>query len=465
MNQNLLSVSDADGPSLRSRVFRASGWTLGGHVAGQLLRLGSNLIMTRLLVPEMFGVMALANVILVGLQLFSDFGLGQSIVQSRRGNDPSYLNTVWTAQILRGGLIWLLALGIGLAIYLLGMAQWLPAGSAYAAPILPYIIAVLSFNALIGGFASTRLATANRNLALGRITLIELASQVAALTLMIGWALWDRSIWALVVGSLLASALRVFLSHAILPGEKNFPHWDPEAFREILGFGKWIFLTSILGFLSANGDRLLLGGLTDPTTLGLYATAFFMVSALQEVFSKFIGNVAFPAFSEVVRERREALKRTYYKFRLPLDVTTLLATGLLFSAGHLLIQFLYDDRYHAAGHMIEILCIGMFEVRFSLAGQCFMAMGMPKLLAPIILIRLVALFGLMPLAFNWWGLDGALWIAGGSVLFTLPLTIYLKIKHGLFDLRRELTVLPLLGLGYVLGLTLVQAARLLGWSA
>lgn len=462
MSQHPASVAYTDGPSLRSRVLRASGWTFGGHVAAQLLRLGSNLIMTRLLVPEMFGVMALANVVMVGLQLFSDLGLGQGIVQSRRGNDPSYLNTVWTAQIIRGGLLWLLALGIGLAIYLFAAWQWLPAGSVYVEPILPYVIAVLSFNALIGGFASTRLATASRNLALGRITLIELFSQVAALVLMIGWALWDRSVWALVAGSLLASMLRVFLGHAILPGERNTLHWDREAFREILGFGKWIFLTSILGFLAANGDRLLLGGLTDPATLGLYAIAFFMVSALQEVFTKLGGNVAFPALSEVVRERPEALKQAYYKFRLPLDAATLLATGLLFSAGHLLIQLLYDERYLAAGHMIEILCIALFEVRFSLAAQCFMAMGRPKLLVPIILVRLIALFGLLPLAYYGWGLNGALWIAGGSGLFALPVFIYLKIKHGLFDLRRELLVLPLLVLGYALGVVLDLMVKFLG---
>lgn len=449
-------------PNLRQRVLRASGWTFAGHIAAQLLRLASNLIMTRLLVPEMFGVMALANVMMIGLQLFSDFGLGQGIVQSRRGNDLNYLNTVWTAQIIRGVLLWVVAIGIAAGLVLFATLQWLPVGSVYADPILPYVIAVLSLNALIGGFASTRLATASRNLALGRVTLIELFSQVAALLLMVGWAWWDRSVWALVVGSLLATSLRVWLGHVLLPGERNELHWDGNAFREILGFGKWIFLTSILGFLVANGDRLLLGGLTDTATLGLYAIAFFMVSALQEIFTKLGGNVAFPALSEVVRENPASLKHIYYKFRLPLDVATLLATGLLFSAGHLLIQLLYDERYLAAGHMIEILSIGLFEVRFSLAAQCFMAMGRPQLLVPIIVVRLIALFGLLPLAYSWWGLNGALWIAGGSGLLALPVFIYLKIKHGLFDLRRELMVLPLVGVGYALGLLLNHLVKLLG---
>ena len=165
-----------------------------------------------------------------------------------------------------------------------------------------------------------------------------------------------------------------------------------------------------------------------------------------------------------MRERPEMLKQTYYKFRTPVDIATLLSAGLLFSAGHLLILVLYDDRYLPAGHMLEILSLSLFEVRYSLAGQCFMALGKPKLLIPIILIRLVALFGFLPVAYAWYGLNGALWIVGGSVLLTLPMTFYFKIKYGLFDQTRELRALPWLVFGLALGWAVDQAARQFGWS-
>ena len=448
--------------TFRQRIVRAGSWSIGANAMSQVMRLGSNLIMTRLLVPELFGVMALANVIMAGMQLLSDLGLRQNIIQSRRGNDSVFLNTVWTVQIVRGGLIWLLMLVTAGAIYLSTTADLWHIDSVYAAPVLPLVIIALSFNALISGFESTRLATASRNLALGRTTLIDLSCNLAGVVFMVSWAMFDHSIWALVYGTLFTSALRVLASHTLLPGIRNRIHWEKASLLEIFSFGKWIFLTSILGFLAANGDRLLLGALVGPAVLGIYSIAFMMVSAFRDVFSQLSGNVAFPAFGEVVRNRNDALKRTYYKFRLPLDVASLLTAGILFSAGHLLIQFLYDDRYVMAGHMIEILCISLFEVRFILAGQCFMAMGLPRLLVPIISIRIAALFGLMPLAFYIWGLEGALWIAGGSGLFALPIIIYLKIKHGLFDLRRELSVLPLLAIGYALGLALVQLVKIFG---
>jgi O-antigen/teichoic acid export membrane protein len=465
MNSSRLPAAAVGAPSLRNRILRAGAWTLVGHAASQVLRLGSNLLMTRLLMPEMFGIMALANVLLIGLQLMSDLGLRQNIVQSRRGHDPEFLNTVWTVQILRGGLIWALAFGLAFVLYLLRVTQWLPASSVYAEPLLPYIIAVLSFNALINGFESTKLSTASRNLVLGKLTAIEVASLAAGIVLMVGWALADRSIWALVAGSLLTSLFRVILGNMLLPGERNNLHWDSAAFSEILSFGKWIFLTSILGFLAVNGDRLVLGGLVDAKTLGMYSIAFLLVGALREIFTKLIANVAFPALSEVVRERPAMLKETYYKFRRPLDIATLLTTGLLFCAGHLLVHVLYDPRYFPAGGMLEILCIALFEVRYSVAGQCIMALGKPKLLIPIISIQVLAIYGLMPLAFTWYGLDGALWVAGGSVLLTLPVTFYLKVKLGLFDARRELQALPWLAGGLALGWAANQIARIAGWPA
>jgi len=79
--------------TLKQRTVRSGSWVVIGHLFSQGLRLGSNLILTRLLVPEMFGVMAIVTVIMAGLAMFSDVGLLQNIVQSKRGEEIDYLNT------------------------------------------------------------------------------------------------------------------------------------------------------------------------------------------------------------------------------------------------------------------------------------------------------------------------------------------------------------------------------------
>src|SRR6267378_378285 len=107
MKQVFLSQLSANPSSLRHRVLKAGLWSTAGFGLGLVIRFGSNLLMTRLLLPDMFGVMAIATTIMIGLSMFSDVGLRQSVVQSPRGGESSFLNTAWTIQVLRGVLIWL----------------------------------------------------------------------------------------------------------------------------------------------------------------------------------------------------------------------------------------------------------------------------------------------------------------------------------------------------------------------
>lgn len=437
--------------SLKSRVLHAGSWTLFGYAMSQVLRLGSNLIMTRLLVPEMFGVMAIANIILFGLALFSDFGLGQSIIQSRRGEDPVFLNTAWVVQILRGAVLWALAMLIALGLDLAGMYHLLPAGSAYANSILPYVILALSFSALFSGFESNKLALARRKMELGRVTQIELASQVAALIFMLGWALVSKTIWVLVAGALVAALVRVILSHTLLSGPKNSLAWDRDSFREIIGYGKWVFLSSILGFLVSSGDRLMLGGLVDAKILGLYSIAFMMISSIQQVAAKLIDNISFPLLSEIIRDKPEQLLSKYYKLRVPIDLVLLFLTGFLFFSGRGLITVLYDARYASAGPMLEILSLALFETRFGVTGQYYMARGTPQLLIPLIGSRLIPLYIVLPIIFRYYGFDGALWVIATNSFISIPLTYYFKKINGILDIKRELMVLPALPAGALIG--------------
>ena len=91
-----------------TKAYQGAAIVISAYGFSQLTRLAGNLILTRLLVPELFGVMALAQVFIIGLNLFSDVGVGPAIIQSKHGTDPVFLNTAWTVQIIRGFIIWLL---------------------------------------------------------------------------------------------------------------------------------------------------------------------------------------------------------------------------------------------------------------------------------------------------------------------------------------------------------------------
>jgi len=445
--------------SLRESIIRAGAWILSGHFVSQIIRLGGNLIMTRLLVPEMFGVMAVANVLILGLQLCSYFGIHHNIIQSHRGDEPSFLNTAWTFQIIRGFAIFFLAICLAAGLFLANSFGLVSESSAYHSPVLPTVLAALSFTALISGFESTKLATANRFMKLGRVTILELISQVIGLIGMFIWALVDRSIWALVAGTILSSCTRTIFSHWYIKGITNHLMWERAAFIELFSFGKWMLMTTILGYFVSSGDRLVLAGLVKADVLGVYSIALFIISALQEVVSKLATNAALPVFSKVVRERREALGVVYYKIRLPIDLTILFICGILFYGGHLITDVLYDYRYSSAGRMLEILAISLFGTRYVLSENVFVALGKPRLLIPAQIVKLLIIFFMIMPIYKIYGLDGAILIIALIPLLALPVTAYFMAKYGFFNLRRELYVLPALLAGLAVGALINMIAQ------
>src|SRR5690606_21477674 len=88
------------GVESRRRLGRASVWSVATYGGVQALRFVGNVVLWRLLFEEAFGIMALVNALLMALQMFSDIGIGPSIVQNQRGAEASFLNTAWTLQVV-----------------------------------------------------------------------------------------------------------------------------------------------------------------------------------------------------------------------------------------------------------------------------------------------------------------------------------------------------------------------------
>lgn len=446
--------------TLRKKVIRAGGWAVTGFVASQIIRLGGNLILTRLLFPKAFGLMAIVYVFMAGLALFSDLGINQNIIQNRRGDDPDFLNTAWVVQILRGVLIWVIVLLIAYSLPAVVSMNWVPSGSVYADPQLPSLLSLFSFTALIQGFASTKIALAQRMVQLKRVTLIELFSQSIGLLVMLIWAWLYRSIWALIGGAIVAASVRSVIGHLWLSGPANRFRWDPRSFREIFHFGKWIFALSILGFLWLNGDRLILGGMLTAAQLGVYSIAYLLSNAMMSLYSSILSRVLFPALSEVVNNRPDNLENVYQRIRKITDFSLFSVAGFLFVAGEGVVSILYDARYHNAGHMLSILSLGLIGARYAVVEFLWMAKGQMRYLIASNLIRLLVLYAGLPLGYWLSGMEGALYGIALSSFAGWPLALYYKTQYGLASWQSELSALPVFFFALVGGWLFVRALGL-----
>jgi len=339
------------GEGLKARALRGSAWTLIGVAVSQVLRLGSNVVLTHLLFPEAFGLMALVAVFMRGIKMFSDIGIAPNIVQSKRGDDPAFLNTAWTIQVLRGVVLFVVAC----------FGAW-PFAAIYGDSVLLWIIPVAGFSAIIAGFNSTAIATASRNLALGRLTTLEIAVQVVGIVVMIGCALIWRSVWALVIGGVAATTCRMVLSQVWLSEIRNRFCWDRASSREIIRFGKWIFISTAVTFIAGQADRLLLGKLVSIEMLGIYSLGVMLATMPKMIVDRLSSSVLLPALSSHARSQRERLREKIIEARqIILPAAMLMVLGIALFAPEFF-RLLYDDRYQDAGWMAQLMCLSAWVV-------------------------------------------------------------------------------------------------------
>ena len=334
----------------RSLAVRGSVWTFVGYGGSQLLRLGSNLVLAWLLFPGAFGLMALVNIFMQGLQMFSDIGLGPNIIRNKRGHEPGFLNTAWTLQILRGFALWLITCLLAYPVALFFSATDPLAGS------LVTVLPVAALVAVIGGFNSTGIFLLNRNMNLGRLTALELLPQLVASLVMIGWALLWPSVWALVAGNLASSLVKLFLSHRWNPGPPNRLGWERADLHDLFHFGKWIFLSTLVTFLAGNLDRIMLGKTLSLAELGVYAIAMTLARVTIHVSDRLSSTVIYPLLARLQDDPRRVVEACLRARQPVLWLSGAVCVGFALAAP-LFFTALYDSRYAQAGAISQWLAL------------------------------------------------------------------------------------------------------------
>lgn len=344
LDMKIFSLVRGDG--LRSKSVRSSLFTLLNISSENLLRLGGNLVLTRLLFPEAFGIMALVQLVMTGLKMFSDIGVRLSIIQNEQGEDPQFLDTAWVIQISRGVFLWL--------------ATWAlaaPVAAFYDAPILAQLLPVAGLLALFEGFNSTKLATASRNLALGRATMINLIARVVGLAALIALAFLWANVWAMVIGGLVAPFLIMVLSHTALPGHRNRFRFKHSAAHALFRFGRYIFLSTLAGFLVMQADRAILGKFVSLSDLALYNIAAMLATLPKMVQQQLFDKVLFALYSHRPPADSPENYRNIARARLIVVGISLLLLAAMALGGNALIVLLYDSRYEAAGPLLVMMAV------------------------------------------------------------------------------------------------------------
>lgn len=444
--------------SLRQRTLIAGGWSFVGQLLSLAIRFCGSLILTRIFDPATFGIVAIAVTVHLFVYLISDFGIRPAVIQSRNADDPVFLNTAWTLQIVRGVAIWGIALFVAVALWL---AQWhglAPSGSVYSNPQLPFIIGAIAFTSVIQGFQSIKTVSAERHLRRATLTSLEVSAQILSLTLTIVIGAIAKSVWAFVIGALAHQILFTLSTHIFLKGPRDRIAWDKRSLGELSRYGRWIFYSSVISSLTQNGDRLALGYWLDPKDVGTYSIAANLIAVPDTITTRVLSAVAMPAFSSIVKERPEQIREKYARVRYATDSLCMLASGFVFATGILIVSLMYDTRYAQAGNYLQWLSLLLIFSRYAVAQNLFLAIGKPGYLAILNLVRVASLFSAVTVGYLVFGAQGAVI---GIALHGAPVAIatsYFSAKAGVFNFRQELFFICLWPVGYLAGAGCLLAA-------
>ena len=351
--------------SLRRRTIHGGLWTLGGYVASQVLRLAGNVIVARFLFPSAFGLIAIVSAVLQGLQMMSDLGVRGTMIASGDGDRSSFLNTAWTVQLCRA-----------LFVFVFGAAIAWPLAEWYQQPQLLLLLPISTLSVVFTALGSPERLKMLRQLHVRAVVLVDLLGQAIGVGVTLCWLAFDGSVWCMVAGGLTTSAVSSALSYVLMPHRRPRLAWDREAVRQMVSYGRWVFISTGTAFVAAQFDRLLLGRMLSMHALGIYSIAVVFAAMPKQLVNQLTSAVLQPALAAVKRRDEDAVRRQFVGMR---RVVLWGGLGLCLSMVFLspgFFELLYDLRYRDAGTYSQLLSLAIwFSVLQCSADRILLAEG------------------------------------------------------------------------------------------
>jgi O-antigen/teichoic acid export membrane protein len=330
-----------------SSVIRGMRWIGAGMVLQTGLRLGVLAVLTRMVAPHDFGLIAIAFICTSCAERVGQVGIAPAFIQKERINDDDVVTAV-RLSVLSGILITLALCGAApfVAIF-------------FREPGVEGVLSALAFGFLIDAYGVVPDGMLQRQLRFREIVRAETSAYViGAGCVGIGGAMLGAGVWALVASHIVMKIVRVFLVRAAVSLPRGGT-WSRESARGLLGKGIGFSAGRILNFISLQGDNFVVGRLLGTDTLGMYSRAYQVMTIPAMVVGQIFERVLFPALaqkqSDAVSMRRA--------FSVTLEVATLVAlpaTVVMYLLSDEIILVLFGEKWLVISPVLSVLSLGVF---------------------------------------------------------------------------------------------------------
>jgi len=418
-------------------------WALGLRLSSRALGFIRTIVLARLLFPADFGLIAMAMMVVTGLDSITQTGIQQALIQ-KKSDIEKCLDTAWTVTLTRNLVLCLI----------LVVAAPMVAGF-FEAPRLTDIIRVVSLSVLLSGFANIGIVYFQKDLEFDKQFGFEWWASLAEFALTVLLAFLLRDVWALVWGGLAGNVLRVLLSYALHPYRPSFT-FNPSVFRELLDFGKWVSGYAVVGFAVGQLDSILIGRILGAETLGFYQMAFLTAVIPSSEVAIAVSMVVFPSFS-MLQDQPGRLRESFEKvLQVAAMVCMPIGFGILAVAPEF-VRIILGERWQGIALIMQVLSVmGIAKALEGTTNTLVMAAGRPGWLMGFSALQLCLLAAsLYPLTVRW-GIHGAAIAVTSTALIAAAAALAAAVRITGSNGRRTLTLIAV-----PLGASMAMAAGII----
>lgn len=399
------------------------------------VRLGSSVVMTRLLRPEAMGVITILMAIIFVIEMIADMALTVVLIRHEKGDDPRYVNTAWTLRLGRGVLNGAVVFfGAPLIAHL------------YAVPTLTLPLRVSALWFPLAALESMSFPMAIRRRQSRIVVYAELAALLVSTVFTVAYTFYSRTYWGMVYGTLLNRGLMTAISYLVSPDLRPRLQLDRQAARDLLHFSRFTMPSSLLTLALSQFDKIVLLRLFDLHLLGLYGIASNIESQVEALIEKISHMVLYPRCANQFRTNPDGFSAECYRSTTRQVASMLLPPAVIGGAARLLVAVLYDARYAQTGLILQALMLR--AALLALASpplNMLMAAGVYRVFLVGNIYRCVAIIVLALGGYYFFGFMGFVY---GTALSGLPPLLYflwMLRQKGFLMVKKELNRVALLG--------------------
>lgn len=402
--------------SLKQKAASGMVWTALQRYSVMFIHFISGIILARLLTPYDYGCIGMLSIFMALAEAFIDGGFGSALIQKKLPTKEDYSTIFY----------W--NLGMSALMYIILFFSAPAISRFYKIPVLCDVLRVQGIILFIYAFNIVQRNQLRKKLNFKVLSIVTITTSVIALCVTIVMAYKGFGVWSLVAQHLITAAIPALVFWF-------FIKWRPirvfswKSFKELFGFGFYMFLTNLLNNFSVKIQGLLIGKIYSPVTMGYYSKAHSTESLASQSISSVMTQVTYPLYAEAQNDLKQ-LANMIRRLTMTIAYITFPFLFILLLIAKPVFILLYSERWLASVPYFQVLCIAGLGISLTAVNtQAIAAIGKSKVMFVWTLIKRAIGIATIVLGLLFWGMKGLLAGVVFSNWFSYLINICLVSKH------------------------------------